>query len=278
VIALLDVGGTKLAAAVAGPPGEGLGRVRRVPTPDVAPISTLVELIDGVREDEPLEMIAMSVPGPFDREAGSLRNPPGMPSSWHFLGLRAQLGALYGCPVVVENDANCAALAEARSGAGRGARTVVYITVSTGIGTGVIRDGAIVVSRQDTEGGHQVVWPESKGGPTCHCGGAGCLEALASGAAIERRFGVRAELLDDPLAWADIGRWLGLGVVNVTTLLDPDAVIFGGGVCAAWSRFEPVLRATVAAHVHLQPVPAITLGELGEERSLLGALAVAGRW
>ncbi len=214
------------------------------------------------------------MPGPFDRDAGALLDPPGMPAAWHGLRLRNELAHRYDCPVAVENDANCAALAEALLGAGRGAPTVVYFTVSTGIGSGIVRDGVIWPGRQDTEGGHQVLWPEWTGGPPCHCGGAGCLETLASGLAIERRFGARGENLDDPAAWDDIGRWLGLGTVNAIALLDPDVVIFGGGVCASWERFAPSLLATVAFHLRLQAVPPITLGSLGEERSLLGALAL----
>jgi glucokinase len=272
VIALVDIGGTKLAAAAA--LGGELKNVRRVPTQRDDPVGALTQLIDSVLEVGQPEAIGISVPGPFDRDAGSLLDPPGMPPDWHGLRLRDELSRRYGCPVTVENDANCAALAEARWGAGRGARTVVYFTVSTGIGSGIVRDGALWTGRQDTEGGHQVLWPEWTGGPPCHCGGAGCLEALASGLAIERRFGTRGENLDDPAAWDDVGRWLGLGTVNAITLLDPDVVVFGGGVCASWDRFAPSLLATVAFHLRLQTVPQITLGSLGEERSLLGALAL----
>jgi glucokinase len=243
-----------------------------VPTPERRPLDALAGLLQQVTGDRRPEAVGVSAPGPFDRQHGALRNPPGMPRAWQHLDLAAELTGRFGCPVVVENDANCAALAEARLGAGRGARALVYFTVSTGIGTGVVRDGDIVRTRQDTEGGHQVLWPEWLEGPPCHCGGHGCLEALASGLAIERRFGVRGELLDDPAAWEDVGRWLGLGVVNATTLHDPDAIIFGGGVCGSWERFAPALMSTVAASLYLQPAPLIVRGSLGEERSLLGAL------
>ncbi len=274
VIALLDIGGTKLAAAVSSG-DRALGPVRRVPTREEDPAGQLTSLLDAVLDGDPTAL-AIAVPGPFDRDAGALIDPPGMPVPWRGLRLRDELGARYACSVLVENDANCAALAEARWGGGRDAGTVVYFTVSTGIGTGVVRHGAIALGRHDTEGGHQVLWPEWAGGPRCHCGGAGCLEALASGLAIERRFGRRGEALDDPTAWEDVGRWLGLGAVNAIALLDPDVVLFGGGVCAAWDRFAPALHATVAAHLRLQPVPLIGRGELPEaERNLLGALALA---
>jgi len=84
-----------------------------------------------------------------------------------------------------------------------------------------------------------------------------------------------AESLTDPDAWAEIGRWIGLATVNMTAQHDPDAVIFGGGVCASWARFEPSLLETVRRHLHLQPAPMIVRGALGEERSLIGALLVA---
>jgi glucokinase len=198
-----------------------------------------------------------------------------MPPCWHGLSVRDALGDRYGCPVLLENDANCGALAEAVAGAGREASLVVYFTVSTGVGTGVVRDQSIVLGRHDSEGGHQVLWPGWLGGPACDCGGAGCLEALASGRAIERRFGVRAELLREQQSWDEVGRWLGLGVVNATALLDPDVVVFGGGVCASWDRFAGSLSAVVRAGVRLQTPPAVLRGALPEERrNLVGALAV----
>jgi glucokinase len=273
VIALLDIGGTKIAAAAGR--GTAIGMVRRIATPVDSPLATLRSLVEGVMGGVLPEAIAISAPGPFDRGSGALLNPPGMPASWHGLEMAHLLGQRFDCPVVVENDANCAAIAEARLGAGAGQRTVVYWTVSTGIGCGVVRDGRIVVGRHDTEGGHIVLWPAWLGGPPCHCGGAGCLEALASGRSIARRYGVAAEHLSDPEAWAEIGRWLGLAIVNVTALHDPDVVIFGGGVCTSWSRFAPALFETVERSLHLQPPPEITRGTLGEERSLLGALLIA---
>ena len=273
MIALLDIGGTKIAASVGR--DAAIGAVRREPTPAASPLTALRGMVETVMEGKLPEAIAISAPGPFDRQRGVLLNPPGMPVSWHGLDLAHQLGQRFDCPVVVENDANCAALAEARLGAGAGSRTVAYWTVSTGIGSGIVQDGRLVIGRHDTEGGHMILWPGWLGGPPCHCGGVGCLEALASGRAIARRYGIAAEQLADPEAWAEIGRWIGLATVNVTTLHDPDVVVFGGGVSANWQRFAPSLFETVEHYLRLQPRPEIVLGNLGEERSLLGALLVA---
>ncbi|HKR99497.1 MAG TPA: ROK family protein [Candidatus Dormibacteraeota bacterium] len=270
MIGVVDIGGTKLAAGLVD--GGRVSSVVREPTPSTDPEGALSGLLERAAQGVQLEWIGVAVPGPFDRARGALINPPGMPASWHGAEVAAILGSGFGCPVRVENDANCAALAEAAVGAGKGAETVVYYTVSTGIGSGVVRDGALLAGRQDTEGGHQVVWPEWTGGPPCECGGAGCLEMLASGRAIEHRFGRPPEMLGEQAAWDDVGRWLGLAVTNTTALLDPDVVVFGGGVTRSWARFAPALLDTVRRHIRLQAMPRIELGALPEDiRTLLGA-------
>lgn len=275
MIGLVDIGGTKLLAALAGADG-GVGPAIRRPTPrrgDMA--ATLVEMLEEVSAGRPLEAIAVAVPGPFDRRTGELLNPPGLSGDWHRLNLAAPLRQRFTCPVVLENDANCAALAEAILGAGRGAGLLVYYTVSTGIGSGIVRDGQLVITRGDTEGGHQVLWPERAGGPACDCGGAGCLEAIASGRAIARRFGRPADEIEDQAVWDEVGEWLGLAVVNAVALLDCDRVVFGGGVAdARWPRLQPAIAATVSRYLKLQPAPEIRLGELGKDRNLAGALLV----
>jgi len=109
VIALLDIGGTKIAASAGR--GAAIGAVRRIPTPVESPLATLRGLVEGVMGGVLPEAIAISAPGPFDRTTGALRNPPGMPGSWHGLEMAYLLGQRFDCPVFVENDANCAALA-----------------------------------------------------------------------------------------------------------------------------------------------------------------------
>ncbi|MDQ6847791.1 MAG: ROK family protein [Candidatus Dormibacteraeota bacterium] len=272
MIGLVDVGGTKLLAAVAAGNGAVDAPVRRS-TPGVGDVvEVLAAMLDEVRDGQHLEAIAAAVPGPLDRERGALLKPPGLSGAWHGLELGARLGERFGCTVRLENDANCAALAEAHLGAGRGATTLVYYTVSTGIGSGVVRGGRLDAGGQDTEGGHQVVWPRPAGGPPCECGGAGCLEAIASGRAIARRFGRRGEEIEDQAVWDEVGEWLGLAVVNATALLACDHVVFGGGVASSrWPRIELAIVATVERHLKLQDPPVIRVAELGEDRNLAGA-------
>lgn len=277
MIGLIDVGGTKLLVAVTGADGAVTRSVRR-PTPHSGDmVAALGAMLDEARDGQQLEAIAAAVPGPFDRTSGVLIDPPGLSAVWHRLELSAPLRERFGCTVMVENDANCAALAEAHLGAGRGAASLVYYTVSTGIGSGLVRDGRLETGRQDSEGGHQVLWPRRAGGPVCECGGVGCLEAIASGRAIARRFGRRGEEIEEQSVWDEVGEWLGLAVVNATALLDCDRVVFGGGVASArWSRIEPAIVATVERHLKLQDPPEIRVAELGEDRNLAGALILLG--
>ena len=196
-----------------------------------------------------------------------------MPKEWWYVNFAQMLGERYNCAVLAENDANCSALAEARFGAGRGHSNVVYFTISTGVGTGIVIDGRLHIGRGDTEGGHMVLWPKEQGGPQCDCGGYGCLETLVSGRAITKRYGVPPVELENPKAWDEIGKWLGLAVVNTTALLDPDIVIFGGGVTEQWVKFQVTLNRTVAEYLHLRPAPNICQAELRDAKNnLLGAL------
>ncbi|HSP65631.1 MAG TPA: ROK family protein, partial [Candidatus Deferrimicrobium sp.] len=143
MIGLIDIGGTKLLVGVTGPDG-GIGTSVRRPTPRSGDmVGTLAGMLDEVRDGQPLEAIAAAAPGPFDRATGVLLHPPGLSGDWHRLELAAPLRERFDCPVLVENDANCAALAEAHLGAGRGAAILMYYTVSTGIGSGVVRDGRL---------------------------------------------------------------------------------------------------------------------------------------
>ncbi len=266
----IDVGGTKLLAGACGDDGRWV-RTRRAPTPDAAPLAALCDLIEDVRGPDRIDGIGIALPGPLDRAQGLAVGAPNLSAAWRTTALVPALADRYGCVVVAENDCNCAALAEARFGAGAGCPTVLYYTVSTGIGTGVVHGGRLITGRDDIEGGHHVVWPAALGGPPCTCGSAGCLEAVASGTAIRHRFGVPPEQLDDD-GWRDIGHWLGIGVVNGAMFHDPDVVVVGGGIVHAWDRWAPSMMATVEATLSLRQPPVIRRAQLGEQRNLDGAL------
>lgn len=188
----IDLGGTQIRAAVLRGK-QIIARTSRLtgdePTPErVLPriYTTLQEALDraGMTLDE-IAGIGVSAPGPLDNRTGTLYAPPNLPA-WNATPLRDILREKYARPVFVENDANAAALGEYLFGAGRGCRDMVYLTVSTGIGGGVIMDGRILegVNGTAAELGHITIdWR----GERCSCGSVGCLEALASGTAIARK-------------------------------------------------------------------------------------------
>jgi len=218
--------------------------------------------------------------------------------------VQARLRAL-GFSAHVLNDANAAAVAEWYSGAGKGAKSLVCVTVGTGIGAGVVIDGHLLVGKSGRGGeiGHMLVMP---GGPECSCGTHGCLEALASGQAIARMgkqacSGGDPVLLrlcsDDPCtleaktvfeaarAGSQTARqvieqaamWLGVALANVVSVIDPEIIIVGGGVALSGEQFlEPVRRSMEASALCRIAMPPVVLAAHGTEAGMLGAAVHAG--
>lgn len=289
----VDLGGTKILTALADGQGNILARVR-VPTPAAQGVAAVIEcLARTVREvtsGASLEAVGVGCPGPLDHVTGTVHQAPNL--GWRDVPLASLLRERLLVPVFVENDANLAALGEYARGAGRGVERMVYVTVSTGIGGGLILDGRIYHGEGGGAGeiGHMTLDPN---GPRCACGRRGCLEALASGTAIARRareLGVGDETVtaaavarlagEGDAAGAEILReaaaYLGWGLANVITLLAPKRVVLGGGVTAAPgfvenARAETGRRTYGPAWERVEVVPALLAGESG----LHGAVALA---
>ncbi len=219
---------------------------------------------------EGIAKIGISAAGPLDFKEG-ITNPLNLPG-WHGYRLVDELRWQLGAQVILDNDANCAALAEWREGAGRGAQTLVYYTISTGVGTGVIIDGKVLHGAHDTEGGHQIVWPD---GPPCPCGARGCLEAVISGTGLRARFGKPAEELDDPAIWDEVAKYLAIGVTNTAALICPEVVVIGGGVIARGEALFGPLRRLLHENIFIVPIPRLAAAGLGQDSGIIGALVLA---
>jgi len=307
VVLAIDIGGTKLALGLVDAAGTILAR-DEIPTHAAeGPGRILARLLDTARTMLERAGPALAVrragiacAGPLDRQAGLILNPPNLPG-WTRIALVEQVQQALGLPAVLDNDANAAALGELQYGAGRGARSLVYLTVSTGIGGGIILEGRLWHGLGDSAGeiGHMTIDPD---GPPCGCGNRGCLEALASGPAIARRArealqgGRPSRLRDlaeataadvvrlaregDALAsevWAGAVQALALGVGAAITILAPERVIIGGGVAQAGDAlFEPVRR-EVRRRVKLVAVESVPIlpAALGRDVGILGAAALA---
>jgi len=309
----VDVGGTKIAAGLVNREAQVVARTV-LPTPGDDDMNIVLDQIyqsiDETLNKSSVDRrdivgIGVVTPGPLDPQTGVLFHAPNIPALKNVPILKL-VQTRFGLPTVVDNDANAAGLAEALVGAGAGYRYVLYVTVSTGIGTGVVIDQEIYHGRHGAagEGGHVTI---DYNGPLCACGRRGCIEAYASGTALTRRTLERlkttpapskiVELVagdvsqvtpvvvsqaarqGDELALElvhEIGKYLGIWLGGMINLLDPDIIIIGGGLSSIGDLLFTVIRETVP-HYTLNPfvgniriVPAQLLNNVG----ILGAAAL----
>lgn len=306
----VDVGGTKVLAGVVDEHGRVVRTARRA-TPGrrvdtVRVEDALVQAVLEVAGGSPIGGVGVAAAGFVDASGSRVMFAPHLP--WQGEDVRDRLADRWGVPVTLDNDANGAAVAEWTYGAARGARSVVVVTMGTGIGGGIIIDDHLVRGANGMAGefGHMQVVP---GGQPCECGGRGCWEQYSSGNALVRfaraRMGEQPSVLEEatggnpdlvtgPMvteaaedgdlvarqAFRSVGDWLGVGVANLVAAFDPEVVVIGGGVSAAGDRLlEPARTALVrslvgAAH---RRVPPLVAALLGPEAGLVGAAELARR-
>jgi glucokinase len=293
VIGAIDIGGTKIAVGAVTEDGTIVGRCECATRPEEG-FALSMRRIKGMLVDAALQAgaqldgIGIACPGPLDPFTGLIGDVGTLPR-WQGGNLVTELEPEFGVRVAVENDADAAALAEASQAAAKCSRCFIYITVSTGIGGGIILSGDLYrgVDGTHPELGHQVI---DASGPMCYCKGRGCWESLASGPAMvswvreqEPRVGdlTAAEICaraqqGDQLAWRAVereGHYLGLGLANLITLFCPDRIALGGGVMKSSHLFLD--RALQVIREICTQVPAaktqITLASLGSDTGLVGA-------
>ncbi len=311
----VDLGGTKVATALTDIHGHILQRAE-VPTGAregaEAVISRIVEsirtvmntVVDG-RKVSPEEVLGIGIgsPGPLDARRGIVLAAPNL--KWENVPICDPIAETFGLPTYLDNDASLAAMAESRFGAGKGVENMIYMTVSTGIGGGIIINGRIYRGSHGNAGeiGHMTIKSD---GPRCGCGNFGCLEALASGTAIAREAaeGIRtgmttslrekangdpakvtARLVGEALREGDsfarevihqAANYLGIGLANLVDIFDPEIIVIGGGVSRIGEElFEPARetmreRALPAVVKDVKIAPAL----LGGDSGVLGAASL----
>lgn len=304
-VAGIDIGGTKIALAVADLEGRIIEKARfPARTAERGPHAIMEEALAEIahmlgKSGSCLAAVGIGCAGPLDRKRGLILSPPNLPG-WNEFPIVRLVEERLGVPALLDNDANAAALGEHRYGAGRGYEHLVYITQSTGIGGGVIVRGELVRGVCDGTGevGHMTVLPD---GPECGCGGRGCLEALCSGTALARRARERlaagaasslsalsasevtagavaaAARAGDAVAsqvWDEMIHYLAVGVGNLFNVLAPEAVVIGGGVSEVGEQLFGPLRERVRARVRMLPPEKINIlqASLGGDSALHGAV------
>jgi glucokinase len=310
----IDLGGTKILAAVVDDEGGIAGMAKKKTRADLGPdaviertVATALEALGaGKVNAKALEGVGVGAPGPVDLETGVVYSAPNLPG-WDEIPLGARLSAALGAPVQVDNDVNLGTLGEWSLGAGRGCQHMVGIFVGTGVGGGIVIDGKLHRGFRYAAGeiGHMVIQPD---GPLCGCGRRGCLESFASRTAIERavrrglaegRQSIVTELLAaekgrltsgvikqalqarDPLMMEAIGQaqlYLGLLVANLVNALDPEMVVFGGGVVEALGDafVQPIRDAAQPCFLQQRGADRISVvaATLGDHAGVLGGAAL----
>lgn len=297
----IDVGGTSVKAGVI----TGHERVHDLQTRSVdghrspeAITRLLAEIVRGLREGAPsISGIGLAAPGVMDRGSGVIRQSPNFPE-WQDVALGANLAAATGLPVVLENDVNAIAVAEHQCGAGKGASAMVCLALGTGVGGGVILNGALWRGARGMAGelGHVSV---AHHGRQCPCGNLDCLEQYVGAVGIRRSLveagGTYAEMAGspdaprqvaalaragDPVAqqlFRAVGSYLGRAITTCLHVLDLDRVVICGGIAAEFDLFAGPLEETVRAHSYTAMTGdlAVVPGALGASAGVLGAALVA---
>ncbi|OBA81121.1 sugar kinase [Mycobacterium sp. 1164966.3] len=297
-ILCLDIGGTKIAAGLAEPSGV-LGYTATVPTPVydgadavwAAVAAMVTQALDAA--GGAVSAVGIASAGPVDLDSGTVS--PINIGCWHGFPLREQVAALVpGVPVRLGGDGVCMALGEHWLGAGRRARFLLGMVVSTGVGGGLVLDGAPYDGRTGNAGhvGHVVVEPD---GRRCTCGGRGCVETVASGPSVARWArdhgwsappGAGAKELAEAAASGDTlalaafrraGTALAAMIASVAAVCDLDLVVIGGGVAKSGDLLFGPLRASLSDYAGLSFVAGVRVlpAELGSEAGLVGAARLA---
>ncbi len=309
----IDLGGTKISTGLVDSAGVIIAHDYRETRATEGQEAVIERMLDAARlvmaqagvNQAQVAAVGVVAPGPLDIEAGVVVAPPNLPG-WGHVPLKQLIEEGLGIRTFLENDANAAALGEFRFGAGRGTEHMIYVTVSTGIGGGLILDGELYHGANGMAGeiGHTIVMPN---GPLCGCGNRGCLEALASGTAITRQARERvargvltliadlagndperitAKLVAEAATRGDVEaqeilaeamNYLGIGMANLVNLFNPQLIVIGGGLMNIGELlFGPVRRA-IARHAlpTLAQAVRVVPAELGADVGVLGAAAVA---
>ena len=301
LIIAIDIGGTHIRAAAYEP--DSTKPVAHTKTKSLAKtpgvFDRLVKTVEAVWQEGRVSAIGIASPGPLNPHTGTILDTPNIPQ-WTNFPVASKLSERFGVPVFLDNDANLAGLAEWQFGAGRGHSDLVYLTISTGIGGGVIMQDRLLLGWRGLAGelGHVTIQPE---GPVCSCGKRGHIEAFSSGRGIahyveeQLASGRASSLKGSPSAreisaaaqsgdllaveaYERAANYLGIMVANYLHIFNPSILVMGGGVSQSSALFMNPFRAALEKHIiarefieGLQIVPAA----LGDDCGLLGALAMA---
>jgi predicted NBD/HSP70 family sugar kinase len=257
MIVAVDTGGTKTLVAVFDTEGQVVAKEKFPTPPDISDyITQLSRAVDNLVNGATITCLSVALPGTIVDGvmvwAGNL--------SWENVDIKALLASRYNCPIVVENDANLAGLAEARALA-EAPTVCLYVTISTGVGTGLIVDSQIDPRFSTTEGGQIVLE---------HNGELKRWESFASGKAIHAKYGKLASEITDDNAWKEIGHNIAYGLLATCALIRPSIVVIGGGVGTHFDKFRAPMLELMVETSKDKYIPLVTKAAHPEEAVIYG--------
>jgi glucokinase len=307
VVIGVDLGGTNLRTALLNEDGDVLDRRKEASHASDGWKKVVARLIENIARQREIaserglfvSAVGVGAPGIIKMDKGIVVKSPNFPD-WNNLPLKEELEKALHIPVVIENDANAAALGEQWRGAGHGIRSMILVTLGTGVGGGIVLDDKIWHGADGMAGeiGHMTIIPE---GRPCSCGNTGCLEMYASARGIVKSYcevlgkSSSASCVDQEITselvyqqaragnelairvMKDMGRLLGIGIANLINIFNPEMIVIGGGVKDAWHLFieathqEVMRRAFQVPAERTNIVPSL----LGDDAGMVGAAAVA---
>ncbi len=308
VVIGVDLGGTNLRTAILSSDGNILDRHKEATHAADGWEKVVERLIENIKLQRnsaiqrgfDVAAVGVGAPGVIQADKGIVVKSPNFPD-WNNLPLRDQLEKALGTPVFLENDANAAALGEQWRGAGRGIRSMILLTLGTGVGGGIILDNKIWHGADGMAGeiGHMTLIPD---GRPCTCGNTGCLEMYSSARGIVQSFreaqgkatgggpdqlkqisseqvyeAARAGNAIAVRVMKDMGRMLGIGIASLINIFNPERIVVGGGVKDAWPLFIGATREEIIKRAFAVPAQRtdIVPSQLGDDAGMVGAAAVA---
>ncbi|TDJ06938.1 MAG: ROK family protein [Deltaproteobacteria bacterium] len=306
----IDIGGTNLRGAVVDSKGKILKKYSLSSEANVGIdnlINNLIDLINNLRADFKITGIGIGIPGILDSKKGIITQAPNIKNAANYPIIKVLNSRIKPrLPLVIENDANCAAFGEYKFGAGLGFKTLIMITLGTGVGGGIILNGEIWNGAHGMGGeiGHIKIYPD---GNKCNCGNRGCLESYSSLVGIKNMIKkgltenkINKKLLEkikstkhDKLPelfyeeaksgnsfskrlWEEFGKALGIGISSLTNLLNVEIVVIGGGIANAWQMFIPSTKKAVKENTLIGPYQKLKISKskLKNDAGILGAASL----
>jgi glucokinase len=297
----VDLGGTNLRTALLNQAGDILDKQKEATHASDGWKKVVARLVENIAEQREIAerqglavaAVGVGAPGVIRMNKGIVVKSPNFPD-WNNLPLKDELEKALHVPVVIENDANAAALGEQWLGAGRGIASMILLTLGTGVGGGIVLDNSIWHGADGMAGevGHMTIFPE---GRKCGCGNTGCLEMYASARGIVQSYreahpaapdSCTSELIyqaareGDEVAvrvMNDMGRMLGIGIANLINIFNPEMIVIGGGVKEAWPLFISATRKEIMRRAFQVPAERTRImpSVLGDDAGMVGAAAVA---